>query len=119
MLEIKNENETYFSDNVISCPNVLPLSLLTLITGSFIVWFRSHHVTYTLLPAAAISASCESDLGVLLKFILLSNVLPPSVEALNITSSLPVLLDHHETYTFLSSEVAIGALRSETGFSSP
>ncbi len=30
---------------------VLPLSLLILITGSLLVLLRSHHVTYTLLPA--------------------------------------------------------------------
>ncbi len=100
---------SYLADSIIFSPNDLPLSLLTLSTGSLLVALRSHHVTYTLLPDAAISASCELDFGVLLKFILLPNVLPPSVDALNITSSFPVLLDHHTMYTLLSPDVAIGA----------
>ena len=72
----------------------------------------SHHVTYTLFPAADISASIESTLGVLLRFVLLPNVLPLSVEALNITSpflfGVPLSLNH-TTYTLLSSYTTIGA----------
>jgi hypothetical protein len=40
-------------------------------------------------------APCESDLVELLRLILSPNVLPQSVDALNITSSLPALLGHH------------------------
>jgi hypothetical protein len=36
--------------SIILSPNALPLSLLTLSTGSFIVWFLPHQVTYELLP---------------------------------------------------------------------
>ena len=36
--------------SIILSPNALPLSLLTLGTGSFIVWFLPHQVTYELLP---------------------------------------------------------------------
>lgn len=46
----------------------------------------------------------------LLRLILSVNVAPPSVEALNITSSLPVLFVHHAMYV-LSPDVAIGAFR--------
>jgi hypothetical protein len=53
----------------------------------------SHQVTYTLFKAAAICTSCDCELEVLLKLILSTNVLPPSVDALNITLSFPVLLD--------------------------
>jgi hypothetical protein len=44
----------------------------------------------------------------LLRLILSPKVLPPSVDALNITSSFPVLFVHHAMYT-LSPDVAIGA----------
>src|SRR5829696_39115 len=76
-------------------PNVAPLSLLTLATGVSLVSFLSHHVTYTLFPDAAISASSESASVVLLRFILSPKVTPLSVDALNITSIFPVLLLHH------------------------
>ena len=59
-------------------PNVVPLSLLTLTTGSLLVWFRSYHVIITLLPLAAISALTESAFVVLLKLILSENVTPVS-----------------------------------------
>ena len=94
------------ADRMIVSPNVLPLSLLTLITGSLIVALRSHQLTYTLLAAAAICTSCDCELEELLKLILSTNVLPPSVDALNITSSFPVLLDHLVTYKLLSPDVA-------------
>jgi hypothetical protein len=76
-------------------PKVAPLSVDTLATGSFAVWFLSHHVTITFPPSAAISASTDSASVVLLRLILSLNVAPPSVDALNNTSSFPVLLDHH------------------------
>src|SRR5919202_3402883 len=99
------------ADNIIFSPNVFPLSVLTLITGSFDVEFAlSHHVTYTLFPAAAICGLSESMPVELLKFILGPNVLPPSVEALNIISkSAVVLLLGHATNTLLFPDVAIGA----------
>src|SRR5919199_747507 len=79
--------ELLLPESFIISPKVLPLSLLTLITGSLDVAFAlSHQVTYTLFPAAFISASIESTLGVLLRFVLFDHVLPPSVDALNITS---------------------------------
>jgi hypothetical protein len=71
-------------------PNVFPLSELILRTGSLLVAFLSHQVTNTLLPDAAMFASTESALGELLKLILSLNVVPLSVDALNITS--PFLL---------------------------
>lgn len=64
-------------------PNVFPLSVLILATGSLLVAFLSHHVTITLLslsPNVSICASCESALVVLLRLILSPKVLPPSVE---------------------------------------
>src|SRR5215213_3886476 len=76
-------------------PNVAPLSVLTLATGVSLVSFLSHQDTYTLFPDAAISASSESAAVVLLRFILSPKVAPLSVDALNITSSFPVLLLHH------------------------
>jgi hypothetical protein len=79
-------------------PNVAPLSVLVLRSGSLLVAFLSHHVTITLLslsPNVSICASCESALVELLRLILSPKVLPPSVDALNITSSFPVLLVHH------------------------
>src|SRR5688572_7081611 len=77
-------------------PNVAPLSLLILITGSLIVWLRSHHVITTFPPSASIMASTESAPVVLLRLVLLLNIVPPSADALNITSSFPfaVLLVH-------------------------
>src|SRR5215217_7415622 len=94
---LPSEPDVVLLDNCIISPNVLPLSLLTLSTGSLLVAFLSHQLTYTLLSEAAICASCDSELAELLKFILSPNVFPPSVEALNIISSFPVLLDHHTT----------------------
>src|SRR5215212_12134866 len=91
---LPSEPDVVLLDNCIISPNVLPLSLLTLSTGSLLVALRSHQLTYTLLSDAAICASCDSLLLELLRLILSPNVLPPSVEALNITSSFPVLLDH-------------------------
>jgi hypothetical protein len=66
-----------------SGPKVAPLSLLILATGSSLIAFRSHQVTITLSPSAAISTSCDSVLVLLLRFILSAKVAPPSVEALN------------------------------------
>jgi hypothetical protein len=92
-------------------PNVFPLSVLILITGVSLVALRSHHVTNTLSPDASICASCESALVELLRFILSQNVFPPSLDALNNTSSLtPVLFEGcvvHTTYS-LSPELTIG-----------
>ena len=71
------------SDSFNKGPNVLPLSVLILATGSLLVAFLSHHVTITLLslsPNVSICASCESALVVLLRLILSPKVLPPSVE---------------------------------------
>src|SRR5919106_4853675 len=78
-------------------PNVSPPSLLTLATGTSLVWFVSHQLTTTVSPSPAISTFQESASVVLLRLILSPNVAPPSVEALNITSSFPfsVLLVHH------------------------
>ena len=59
-------------------PNVFPLSVLILATGSLLVAFLSHHVTNTLSPDASICVSCESALVELLRLILSPNVLPPS-----------------------------------------
>lgn len=73
----------------INGPNVNPLSILALNTGSSLVWFSSHYVTIISSPSvAAISALIESMLVVLLRLILSPNVAPLSVEALNITSEL-------------------------------
>src|SRR5919204_5727551 len=94
-------------------PNVLPSSVLILITGSFVYGLTfsllSHHVTYTLFPCAS-AATCalfDTIPFELLRFILSPHVLPPSVEALKNTSQSPspvvvdvvdiVLLDHHTT----------------------
>jgi hypothetical protein len=69
-------------------PNVAPLSVLTLTTGSSLVALCSHHVMITLLLSAAISAAIESAAVVLLKLILSANVIPPSADDLNSTSEL-------------------------------
>ena len=69
----------YFADSVIFSPNVLPLSLLTIRTGSLLVAFLSHHVTYKLLAAATICASCDCEFEELLRFTFSPNVLPQSV----------------------------------------
>ena len=69
-------------------PNVVPLSVLTLTTGSSLVALRSHHVIITLLPSAAISALIESADVVLLRLILSANVTPLSADDLNSTSEL-------------------------------
>src|ERR687897_1261791 len=78
-------------------PNVAPLSLLTLITGVLAVSFVSHHVITMFPPSASIMASTELVPVVLLRLVLLPNVVPPSIDALNMTSSFPfaVLLVHH------------------------
>src|SRR5215211_1996722 len=80
-------------------PNVCPPSVLNLATGVSLVWFVSHQLTITSAPSAAISTLPESASGELLRFILSPNVCPASLEALNITSSLPfsVLLVHQAT----------------------
>src|SRR5688572_24822616 len=80
-------------------PNVSPPLALTLITGVSDVAFLSHHVTITFSPSAAISTSSDCTSVVLLKLTLSANVAPPSVDALNITSSLlfAVLLVNHAT----------------------
>ena len=70
-------------------PNVSPPSVLILATGLFDVLFLSHHVTTTLLPSAANSASTELVTELWLRFILSPKVEPPSFEALNITSPSP------------------------------
>src|SRR6478609_3073445 len=67
----------------------------------------SHHVTYTLLPDAATSCISERPFVELLMFIFSPNVFPPSLDALNNISRLPVLLLSQATYT-LSPDVAIG-----------
>gem|GEM_PF-3502487 len=69
-------------------PNVAPLSVLTLTTGSSLVALCSHHVMITLLPYAAISVTIESAAVVLLRLILSANVTPPSADDLNCTSEL-------------------------------
>src|SRR5215212_4138661 len=91
---LPSEPDVVLLDNCIISPNVLPLSLLTLSTGSLLVAFLSHQLTYTLLSEAAICASFDSLLLELLRFVLSPNVFPASVDALNITSSFPVLLAH-------------------------
>ena len=114
---------------VASCnngPNVLPLSLLTFITGISLVSFVSHHVTTTLFASEPISTLVDCASVVLLRLILSPNVLPQSVDALNSTSSFPVLLLHHETQT-LSPEISTGAFlvrspvctKPNTGCSNP
>ena len=65
-------------------PNVLPLSILILITGTLDVKLLSHNDTSTLLRSAAMSAFTESSSFVLLRLILSPNVLLPSVEALTL-----------------------------------
>jgi hypothetical protein len=98
----------YLFDSIILSPNVLPLSLLTRITGSLLVALRSHQLTYTLLSDADISGLSESMPVELLRFVLAPNVLPLSVEALNIISkSALVLLLGHTRYTLLP-DVAFG-----------
>ncbi len=83
--------------SIIVSPKVLPLSSLTLITGTSLVSFVSHHVTTTLSASESISTLVESASVVLLKFILSPKVFPASVDALNSTSLLPVLFVHHAT----------------------
>jgi hypothetical protein len=104
----------YFADSVIFSPNVLPLSLLILSSGSLLVAFLSHQLTYKSLPAAAIPTLIESVAGELLRLTLGPNVLPLLFEALNITSPLLFgvpLSVNHTMYTS-SPTVAMGALRS-------
>jgi hypothetical protein len=83
-------------DSIIFSPNVLPLSLLTLSTGSLLVALRSHQLTYTLFPDAAIYTSCDCVLVELLSSSC-PQMFTTSVDALNITLSFPfpVLLFHH------------------------
>jgi hypothetical protein len=75
----------------------------------------SHHVTITLFsPCVTISAFIESVSLVLLRLILSPKVVPPSFEALKITSPFEFgvpLSVNHTTYT-LSPDVTIGAFRS-------
>src|SRR5215218_5864657 len=77
-------------------PKVCHLSVDTLSTESLDPFsgLVSHHDTYTFLPAATISAFCDSASVELLRLILSPNVCPPSVEALNITSQFSDLLVH-------------------------
>ncbi len=56
------------------------------------MWFHSNWSTH-------FQIILRTDLGVLLKLILSPNVLPPSINALKVTSSFPVLLDHHHIDT--------------------
>ena len=83
---------------IILSPNVFPLSLLALNAGSFIrsLSFTSHYDMYTVFPSASIDGSIESNLVELLRLIFGLNVLPSSVDALNIISKFPLvlLLDH-------------------------
>src|SRR5919106_4758740 len=95
-------------------PNVSPPSVLILATGVSLVWFAavvavSHQLTTTASPSPAISTLQESASVVLLRFILSPKVAPPSVEALNITSSLPfsVLFVHQAMY-ILSPDTTAG-----------
>ena len=48
------------ADSIIVSPKVLPLSSLTLITGTSLVSFVSHHVTTTLSASESISTLVES-----------------------------------------------------------
>src|ERR671931_655073 len=75
-------------------PNVFPLSLLALENTCQFPVLLSHHVTYTLLPEAAIWLSAEPPLS-LLKLIGLSKLLPASLLPEKYTSLFPVLLSHH------------------------
>jgi hypothetical protein len=86
-----------FAASFSSGPNVSPLSSLTLITGTSLVSLVSHHVITTLSASESISTLVESASVVLLRFTLSPNVTPLSVDALNNTSSLPVLFVHHAT----------------------
>lgn len=54
-------------ESFITGPNVAPMSVLVLRSGSSLVALRSHHVTNTLSPDASICASCDSDLVELLR----------------------------------------------------
>src|SRR3712207_3120814 len=92
-------------------PNVSPASVLILATGTSLVWLVSHQLTTTVSPSPAISTLQESASVVLLRLILSSKVAPPSVEALNITSSFPfsVLFVHQAMY-MLSPDTTVGAL---------
>ena len=62
------------------------------------LFISSHDVTTTFPLSADISAAIESAVVVLLRFILSPNVVPPFVEALNITSpfafDVPLSVDH-------------------------
>ena len=82
-------------ESIIFSPNVLPLSLLTFMTGSSLLSVRSHQLTYTLFPDAAIDASLDTTPFELLRSSFGLNVFPLSAEALKSTSQSPVLLDHH------------------------
>src|ERR687891_628779 len=78
-------------------PKVCHLSVDTLSTDSLDPFsgLVSHHDTYTFLPAATISAFCDSASVELIRLILSSNVCPPSIEALNTTSQFSDFLVHH------------------------
>src|ERR671930_128391 len=76
-----------FAASLIVGPNVAPLSLLTFITGSFIVWLRSHHDTYTLFPSATIHALSERASDVLLKLIVASSNVSPLLVLLDQNTS--------------------------------
>lgn len=60
-------------------PKSLPALVLILASGSLLVLLRSHHVTPTLSPSAANSASTDSAVVVLLRFIFSPNFAPLSV----------------------------------------
>ena len=100
-------------------PNVVPLSVLILTTGSSLVELRSHHVIITLLPSAAISALIESAVVVLLRLILSANVIPLSLDDLNNSSELlfGVFWSLNQTMYTLSPEIAIGDFLSISTFS--
>lgn len=50
-------------ESMIVSPKVLPLSVLTLITGKLLVWLVSHHVTTTLFASESISTLVELAFG--------------------------------------------------------
>src|SRR5215510_7563116 len=72
--------------------NVRPLSALILATGSSLVAFVCHQSTATFSSLTAICISCNVAFVVLLRISLSLNVAPASLDDLNTTSSLPVLL---------------------------
>ena len=97
--------------SIIGFANVLPPSLLALNSGISTPVLLVHHVTYTLLPDAAISVFWSTTFPLFGALnIIIFNVLPPSVLFAKNTFQCPVSLFAHAINT-LFPDVAMGAAR--------